>query len=104
MGFIVDAADRTRFQEAREELQYLLDDPCMRDVPIVVMGNKIDIAVAASEQELRDGLGLYQHMTVGKESAAVQKGAARPVELFMVSVHKRSGYGEALKWLADYLK
>merc|ERR1712183_501789 len=41
--FIVDAADRTRFQEARLELASLMEDPCLVGVPIVVLGNKIDI-------------------------------------------------------------
>merc|ERR1719223_2686358 len=53
--FLVDAADRTRFAEAREELHMLLDEPSLRDVPIAVLGNKIDIAVAASEHEVRQG-------------------------------------------------
>merc|ERR1719201_1410231 len=65
--FIVDAADRTRFQEAQEELMRVLDDPTLATVPIAVLGNKIDIPVAASEQELRSGLGLHQHMTSGKD-------------------------------------
>merc|ERR1712232_1459289 len=33
--FIVDAADRTRFAEAKEELQRLLEDPTLNHVPII---------------------------------------------------------------------
>eukprot|EP00435_Cladocopium_sp_Y103_P070416 s1331_g35.t1 len=97
--FLVDAADRTRFQEAAEELGRLLDDPALARVPFVVLGNKIDIPVAASEDELRHSLGLYTHMTSGKY---VNKGEAsvRPLELFMCSVVKRMGYAEAFDWLA----
>ncbi|CAE8608856.1 unnamed protein product, partial [Polarella glacialis] len=47
--FIVDAADRTRFLEAREELDHLLEDPMLSGVPIVILGNKIDIPIAAGE-------------------------------------------------------
>merc|ERR1712211_166692 len=47
--FIVDAADRTRFQEAGEELSGLLSEESLSRVPFVVLGNKIDIPVAASE-------------------------------------------------------
>jgi len=101
--FLVDVADRTRFQEAREELHRLLDDPSLAGVPIVVLGNKIDIPVAASEDELRQSLQLYNHMTFGKD---VKKGteSARPVELFMVSVVKRMGYAEGFQWLSRFLK
>merc|ERR1712051_1024952 len=70
--FLVDAADRTRFQEAREELHRLLEEPSLAEVPVVVLGNKIDIPVAASEDELRHSLQLYNHMTYGKDA---QKGA-----------------------------
>ena len=61
--FIVDAADRTRFQEAKDELQGLLESQELAEVPFVVLGNKIDIPTAASEDELRNALGLYSHMT-----------------------------------------
>jgi len=93
--FIVDAADRTRFEEAREELQALLREPALEDVPVVVLGNKIDIPVAASEDELRYVLGLPHHVTAD----AGEKGG-RPVQLFMCSIVKRMGYSEAFQWLS----
>merc|ERR1719263_594086 len=89
--FIVDAADRTRFQEAREELSGLLNEQSLSSVPFVVLGNKIDIPVAASEDELRNVLGLYSHMTYGKDVTGKGSGV-RPVELFMVSIVKKMGY------------
>mmetsp|Transcript_27741 Transcript_27741/g.79679 ORF Transcript_27741/g.79679 Transcript_27741/m.79679 type:complete len:196 (-) Transcript_27741:107-694(-) len=101
--FLVDAADRTRFQEAKEELSHLLDDQALASVPFVVLGNKIDIPTAASEDELRHILGLYSHVTYGKETKRNDSGV-RPVELFMVSVVKRMGYAEGFQWLAQFLK
>merc|ERR1719198_155965 len=100
--FIVDAADRTRFEEVREELQRLLEDPCLSQVAFAVLGNKIDIPVAASEDELRYTLGLEHHRTCGRD---VKKGdgMARPLELFMCSVAKRMGYAEAFQWLGRML-
>merc|ERR1712150_82264 len=100
--FLVDAADRTRFQEAREELSHLLEDQVLSSVPFVVLGNKIDIPTAASEDELRNVLGLFSHMTYGRETKKVE--GVRPVEPFMVSVVKRMGYAEAFQWLAQFLK
>eukprot|EP00928_Gymnodinium_smaydae_P022694 TRINITY_DN1897_c0_g1_i4.p1 TRINITY_DN1897_c0_g1~~TRINITY_DN1897_c0_g1_i4.p1 ORF type:complete len:194 (-),score=59.88 TRINITY_DN1897_c0_g1_i4:47-628(-) len=101
--FIVDAADRTRFQEAREELSGLLNEQSLSTVPFVVLGNKIDIPVAASEDELRNVLGLYSHMTYGRDTRKNDTGV-RPVELFMVSIVKRMGYAEAFQWLSQFLK
>merc|ERR1712050_240102 len=95
--FIVDAADRTRFNEAREELSSLLEQTALEKVPFVVLGNKIDIPVAASEDELRNALGLHSHMCYGR---AVRKNdnGIRPVELFMVTIVKRMGYAEGFQW------
>lgn len=101
--FLVDAADRTRFEEAKEELTRLLEDPSLQHLPIVVLGNKIDIPVAASEDELRRGLGLHQHMTMGKDATKKSATQARPLEIFMVSVVKRMGYAEAFRWLSNFL-
>ena len=42
-------------------------------MPFVILGNKIDKSGAASEEELREYLGLLPHMTTGTK-------AKRPVE------------------------
>ncbi|CEM11651.1 unnamed protein product [Vitrella brassicaformis CCMP3155] len=99
--FLVDATDRTRFNEAREELNQLLESQELSTVPFVVLGNKIDVPSAASEDELRQALGLYSHMTYGRD----RKGdsGVRPVELFMCSVVKRMGYADAFRWLSQFL-
>merc|ERR1712217_845358 len=101
--FLVDAADRTRFQESKEELSHLLEEQSLQNVPFVVLGNKIDIPTAASEDELRNALGLFSHMTYGRDAKKGQAGV-RPIELFMVSVVKRMGYAEGFQWLSNFLK
>mmetsp|Transcript_17826 Transcript_17826/g.32298 ORF Transcript_17826/g.32298 Transcript_17826/m.32298 type:complete len:196 (+) Transcript_17826:72-659(+) len=100
--FIVDAADRTRFPEAREEIGRLLRDPALQGVPFAVLGNKIDIPVAASEDELRHSLALPMHFTTGKDAIKGEV-SDRPTELFMCSVVKRMGYSEAFDWLAKLI-
>ena len=97
--FLVDCADHYRINEAREELEALLGDEQIAGVPIVIMGNKIDKHNALSEAQLSDALGITQHRT-GKGQ---KNEYARPLELFMVSVIQRHGYGSAFNWLADYL-
>merc|ERR1711957_1011894 len=81
--FLVDAADRSRFPGARDELAQLLNEQALANVPFVVLGNKIDIPPAASEDELRRDLGLQGHVTFGKDTKPGSSGV-RPVELFMV--------------------
>merc|ERR1719456_1480714 len=54
--YIVDALDRERFPEAKKELDSLLTDESLQNVPFLVLGNKIDVPTAASEHELRQCL------------------------------------------------
>ncbi len=57
--FLVDACDRDRFQESKNELDALLTDEQLSNCPVLILGNKIDRAGAASEDELRQMFGLY---------------------------------------------
>jgi len=98
--YIVDANDRSRFPEAKKELDELLSDDALAGVPFVVLGNKIDIASAAGESELRSSLGL--HVTSGRETTTVTDGM-RPIELFMCSVVRATGYADGFKWLANFI-
>ncbi|OCL10275.1 ARF/SAR superfamily protein, partial [Glonium stellatum] len=93
--FVVDAADPERVAESRTELDMLLAKTELLSAPFLVLGNKTDVPIAMSEDELRHELGL-EH-TTGKGSGPMKK--ARPVELFMCSVVARQGYDEGIRWL-----
>ncbi|ETO22604.1 small GTP-binding protein sar1 [Reticulomyxa filosa] len=121
--FLVDAADSDRFEESRKELTNLLSSQDLKDVPFLVLGNKVDKKVkfifyegkskliltsnclfclkgAVGEKELRSSLSLTQ--TTGK-TGTPEKGS-RPVELFMCSVIKRKGFADGFKWLANFIE
>eukprot|EP00949_MAST-11_sp_MAST-11-sp1_P001912 g1912.t1 len=98
--YIVDALDRERFPEAKKELDGLLTDDSLSKVPILVLGNKIDVPSAASEVDLRANLGL--HETYGKEPRSDANGV-RPLEVFMCSVVRKMGYADGFRWLAQFL-
>lgn len=100
--YIVDALDKERFPEAKKELDQLLTDEMLTHTPMVVLGNKIDLPSAASEDELRHALGLLD--TYGKDvKSDSAQGGVRPLELFMCSVVRKMGYSEAFQWLANFL-
>nr|CAB3265862.1 GTP-binding protein SAR1b [Phallusia mammillata] len=99
--FLVDAADRTRFNEAKEELDSLLMDEQIANAPVLILGNKIDMPTAVSEDELRS---FFRLRSTGKGQVSVDSlGGARPTELFMCSVLKKQGYGEGFRWLSQYI-
>lgn len=100
--FLIDTYDRERFREAKDELDGLFGEEQIENVPILILGNKIDRPGAASEQEIRQYFGLNVQ-TTGKSRLNRAELPGRPCELFMCSVLKRQGYGEGFRWLSDYL-
>ncbi|XP_036363465.1 GTP-binding protein SAR1b isoform X2 [Octopus sinensis] len=61
--FLVDVCDKERFIEAKAELDSLLTDEQVANAPILILGNKIDKAGAASEDEIRISFGLHAQTT-----------------------------------------
>lgn len=101
--YLVDAADKERFVESKKELDGLLSDDSLVNVPFLVLGNKIDIPYAASEEELKYYLGLSS-FTTGKGTVKLDGSNLRPMEVFMCSVVRKMGYGEGFKWVSQYIK
>ncbi|MGH0167009.1 UNVERIFIED_CONTAM: hypothetical protein FKN15_051585 [Acipenser sinensis] len=89
--FLVDCADLLRLAESKTELDALVTDETVGNVPILVLGNKIDRPEAISEERLREG------------NVPLKELNTRPLEVFMCSVLKRQGYGEGFRWLAQYI-
>lgn len=78
-------------------------DEQLASCPVLILGNKIDMPGAASEDYIRQYFGLYGQ-TTGQGNVAAKDLSTRPMELFMCSVLKRQGYGEGFRWLANYIQ
>ncbi|KAK4854710.1 hypothetical protein QYF36_000353 [Acer negundo] len=89
--YLVDAYDKERFAESKRELDALLSDEALATVPFLILGNKIDIPYAASEDELRYHLGLT-NFTTGKGKVNLTDSSVRPLEVFMCSIVRKMGY------------
>ncbi|KAK3444490.1 hypothetical protein EUGRSUZ_A00207 [Eucalyptus grandis] len=102
----LDNAGKTtlvRILKDERELDALLSYEALANVPFMVLGNKIDIPHAASEDELQYHLGLTE-FTTGKGKVNFADQTVRPLEVFMCSVVRKMGYGEGLKWISQYIK
>lgn len=56
--YLVDSSDSARFEESRTEFNKIISTKELNQVPIIILGNKIDIQGAASEEDLRINFGL----------------------------------------------
>ena len=81
-------------------MDQLLTDEQVINVPVLILGNKIDKPGACSEEQLRS---YFQLCTTGKGATSMGELNTRPIELFMCSVLKKQGYGEGFRWLANYI-
>ncbi|MFS7986175.1 GTP-binding protein SAR2 [Helianthus anomalus] len=101
--YLVDAYDKERFAESKKELDALLSDESLATVPFLILGNKIDVPYAASEDELRHFMGLTG-LTTGKGKVNLENTSVRPLEVFMCSIVRKMGYGDGFKWVSQYIK
>lgn len=90
--FVVDSADRARVDEAREELWEIMTNDELKDVPVLVFGNKQDLPKALSPAALAEKLDM------GK----LPRG--RPWHVQGCQAVTGDGLYEGLDWLSATLK
>ncbi|OPL33620.1 adp-ribosylation 8a factor-like protein, partial [Mytilus galloprovincialis] len=56
--YMVDAADPDKIEPSRNELHHLLDKPQLQGIPVLVLGNKRDLAGALDERQLIERMNL----------------------------------------------
>ena len=99
--YLVDAADPSRFEESKKEFDNIVGTTELGNIPILILGNKIDKMGAVSEDELRTAFGLATQGTFGVQK--VDKLNGKPVEVCMCAVVKKSGFTEGFNWLTKTL-
>jgi len=87
--YLVDACDRGRVDEARDQLHQMLAEDELRGVPLLVMANKNDLPGHVSKDEMKTSLGLKEI-----------KGRGVYFESFSAAAEKIDlGVHDALDWL-----
>lgn len=57
--YVIDSADRSRFEETGVELSELLAEEKLMGVPVLIFANKQDLMNAARASEIAEGLNLH---------------------------------------------
>ncbi|KAI9318976.1 ADP-ribosylation factor-like protein 8B [Dichotomocladium elegans] len=84
--FVVDAADREKIAPAYTELKNLLDKPQLANIPVLILGNKNDLANALSANELIELLHLKSITN-------------REVSCYSISAKNQVNIDVTLQWL-----
>mmetsp|Transcript_10447 Transcript_10447/g.29525 ORF Transcript_10447/g.29525 Transcript_10447/m.29525 type:complete len:162 (+) Transcript_10447:403-888(+) len=92
--YVVDSADRDRFQDARNELRVILVDGQIKGVPVVLFANKQDGDGAASLDDVRAAVLPDQD----------RRASDRPIGVFGGSALRGDGLFDALDWLSARMK
>lgn len=88
--FVVDSNDRERIDQAREELNKMINEDELREAVVLVFANKQDLPNAMNAQELTEKLGLH---TLRNRTWYIQSTCATTGD----------GLYEGLDWLSNTL-
>lgn len=92
--FLVDASDSQRIEEVGFELDALIAEHVVEDLPILILLNKCDLEEAMSSEELCRRMD-YDNL------CRIQ--GADKMNVFRISVLRGEGYQEAFRWISTFL-
>ncbi|KAG5853392.1 hypothetical protein ANANG_G00072800 [Anguilla anguilla] len=59
--YVIDSADKKRFEETGQELSELVLEENLQGVPILIFANKQDLATASAASDIAEGLSLHTY-------------------------------------------
>mmetsp|Transcript_6519 Transcript_6519/g.12653 ORF Transcript_6519/g.12653 Transcript_6519/m.12653 type:complete len:238 (+) Transcript_6519:212-925(+) len=92
--WVVDSSDPSRFEEAKETLASVTDEPELEGIPLVVFANKSDLESAITAADVQNGI-LCEQRDIQKR---------RQVRAMSVSGMSGNGIQESFLWLVETLK
>jgi len=100
--FMIDASDMKRFDDVKTELTDMFYSDSLAGVPFLILGNKTDRVGAVTEKELKQYFSLEDACTGKAKTTITSK--RRPLEVFMISLWRNTGYVEGFQWLSNYIR
>jgi GTP-binding protein SAR1 len=121
--FLVDATEWGRLDEVRDELDALVGDKVLGDVPLAIMLNKCDLVDAQGSEDIANAIGyqdIVQQYRLGNgigigidngngsingsnAEEEVGEGEVERIKMFRMSVYRGEGYQDAFRWIASFL-
>lgn len=94
MLFLVDASDSARLEEAGFELDALIGEKIVENIPIAILCNKCDLEDAMPSNVIQERIDYSNLQKMqGEENIA----------MFRISVLKGEGYQAAFRWVSKHL-
>ena len=98
--FVIDGADRDQLPEAARELDLLLNEPLLADVPFLIFNNKQDLPHAIPTSELTDILDLGRY---NRSKGETEEGG-RKWKIQPLIATTGDGLAEGLDWVKRILQ
>jgi 50S ribosomal subunit-associated GTPase HflX len=92
--FVIDASDNTRLEEAGFELDALISEKVMADIPVAILLNKCDLEEALLSAEICQRIKYDELQRLQGEDK---------IAIFQISVLRGEGYQAAFQWVANFL-
>lgn len=89
--YVVDAANRARFDESRATLERVLENRELTGAPLLVMANKQDLEGAATAQEVGQLFG-------------IERAEGRQFKVLQVSAYTGQGLKDGVEWLVETIR
>ena len=91
--FVIDSNDRERLSQASDELDQMINEDELKELPVLIFANKQDLPNCCTLDEMKEKLNLTKLDRTN-----------RRWHLQPSSVMEKKGIDEGFKWLADAIK
>ena len=100
--FVIDAADRSRIEEAKLALSEMLCDHRMRGKPLLIFANKQDVDGAMQASDIVMNLGLMNNADNSENDASSTVAAPDQFSVIPCTARLKSGTSDSVDTYVDF--